>query len=84
MTRREEREARDPSYRERLIEKASRWIDAHVPVHTRAEYQHLFVTNTDLRLKLFCLSVDHAELRKAYYQLQKDAVRGIPLPKVRK
>lgn len=39
-----------PSLRERLLTEAHEWVRNNVPMHTRAEYEALLATNTDLAL----------------------------------
>jgi hypothetical protein len=71
------------TFRERMIDKAHRFIKNHVPTHTQHEYEMLLAVNTDLALQLISKWQELEDLREHYYQLQKEAVQGIPVPPVR-
>ncbi|WP_422049753.1 hypothetical protein [Shimia sp.] len=71
------------TFKEKLIDKTAKFIHEKVPAHSRAEYEELLATNTDLAIKLIGIWRDHEELRAAYFQLQKEACEGIPMPPIK-
>lgn len=72
-----------PSFRERALARAEEFIRNNVPVHTRAQYESLLATNTDLALELIAKWRDLEDLKASYYQLQRDAAKQTaPMPPV--
>lgn len=71
------------TFKEKMIEKAHRFIHEKVPAHSRAEYDALLTVNTDLALDLIAKWQQLEDLRAAYCKLQEEATRGIPLPPVK-
>lgn len=63
-----------------LRERVQKWIDRNVPVHSRAEYEALLITNEKLAITLIAKCLDFEALLEAHYRLQEEATRGMAVP----
>lgn len=69
------------TFREKLIEKTAKFIHENVPVHSRAQYEALLATNTDLAIELIARWRDLEDLKAAHRDLQYETARQTaPLP----
>lgn len=69
------------SFRERMLCEAHEWVRTNVPKHTRAEYEALLATNTDLAIELIAKWRDLEDLRARYHELQYETTKQTaPLP----
>jgi hypothetical protein len=59
-----------PTFRERALSATEKFIREKVPTHTRAQYEALLATNTDLAIELIAKWRDLEDLKAAYHQLQ--------------
>jgi hypothetical protein len=64
--------------RQTLLDRCRDWIHTNVPVHSRAEYEALLITNQDLAVRLIAKCIDFENLLKAHYALQDEVSRDAP------
>lgn len=72
----------EPTLRQKMVEKYQKWVDEHVPVHTRAEYRELLHSNEAMAFTIFQQWVEIDKLRRAYRELQMEVARSVPMPPV--
>lgn len=75
-------ERMEPTMRQKLVEKCMKWIDDHVPAHTRAEYHELLAHNEAMALTIFRQWEELKALRKSYRELEMEVAQSTPMPPV--
>lgn len=75
-------ERMEPTMRQKLVERCSKWIDEHVPVHTRSEYHELLARNEAMALTIYRQWEELDALRKSYRELQMEVAKSTPMPPV--
>jgi hypothetical protein len=64
------------TYREKLIDATADFIHKNVPKHSRAQYEALLATNTDLAIELVAKWRDLEDLKVAHRELQYETAKG--------